>query len=529
MSGTRTSWRAAALGLLAGAILLLAAACSGTASKAASTSRATSGAASTPVPAVKTTTPAARAAAARPLALTVQAALTGRPVPAGFVGLSMEIKALEAYAGANSRALDPAFEQLLRDIAPNQQSVLRIGGDGSDWSWWPVPGMAKPGGVKYDLTPQWMDVARSLAQAVNARLILGVNLEANSRRLAAAEGQAMVTRIGARYVDALELGNEPELYGSFPWYKKPDGVFVNGRPAGYDVQDYIHDFSSIAGVMPAKVPLGGPSSGGPEWLAQLGPILKAEPRVRLATIHAYPLKHCTATNVPTIPLLLSDSSSAGFAQSVASRVNVAHGQGKSVRLDEMNAISCGGTQDVSNAFASALWMVDALFQLEKIGVDGVNVHTVPNTINEVLGPGFSHGKWSVRVHPEYYGMIMFAEAAPPGARLMRLSAKLPSGVRAWATKAPDGHVRVVLINDHPSGSQTVTLHLPGSGGSITIERLRAPSLGAKSGITLGGQSFGSDTSTGVLAGKSTVQTLRPSARGAYDVTLPAASAALLTR
>jgi hypothetical protein len=494
VSSTRTT-RRAALALLAGAIMLLGASCSGD-------------------------------AAASPLSLTVQPATTGLPIPSGFVGLSMEFRALEAYAGTNPRAVDPAFEQLLRDIAPNQPSVLRIGGDSTDWTWWPVPHFKQPGGVKYDLTPQWMSVTRSLAQSVNARLILGVNLEADSKTVASAEANAMVDRIGRPYIDALEIGNEPELYGSFSWYKAADGVHVDGRPPTYDELDFTHDFSSIASVLP-KVPVAGPSSGGLKWLAHLGTFLQAEPRIGLTTIHDYPLKHCTPANVPTIAQLLSNSSSAGFAQRVAPWVNAARARRVPIRLDEMNAISCGGARGVSDTFASALWIVDALFQLEKVGVDGVNVHTVPNTINEVLGPNLSGGKWSIRVHPEYYGMILFAQAAPPGARLLRLSTKLPSGVRAWATKAPDGHVRVLLINDHVSGSQAVHLHLPGTGGPASAEALRAPSINATSGITLGGQSFGAQTSTGILAGASTVQTVAPSG-GAYNLTLPAASALLLT-
>ena len=119
-----------------------------------------------------------------------------------------------------------------------------------------------------------------------------------------------------------------------------------------------------------------------------------------------------------------------------------------------------------------------------------------------------------------------APAAPPGARLLRLSTQLPSGVRAWATKAPDGHVRVLLINDHASGSQAVHLHLPGTGGPASAEALRAPSINATSGITLGGQSFGAQTSTGRLAGRPDSAPVA-TAQGRYAVSLPAASAAML--
>jgi hypothetical protein len=46
-------------------------------------------------------------------------------------------------------------------------------------------------------------------------------------------------------------------------------------------------------------------------------------------------------------------------------------------------------------------------------------------------------------------------------------------------------------------------------------------------VTLGGQSFGPETSTGLLAGSSDLTFAKPVA-GRYLVTVPAASAALLT-
>ena len=47
------------------------------------------------------------------------------------------------------------------------------------------------------------------------------------------------------------------------------------------------------------------------------------------------------------------------------------------------------------------------------------------------------------------------------------------------------------------------------------------------GVTLGGQTFGAETSTGVLAGPAAHRTVAPSG-GAYPVTVPAASATMLT-
>ncbi len=256
--------------------------------------------------------------------LTVQRATVGPVIPDGFVGLSIEFKGLESYTGLDPKAINPVFVRLLRNLAT--RPVLRIGGDGTDWTWYPVAGITQPPGVKYSLNRQWLQVAQSLTQAINGRLILGINLEANSRPVAAGEAQAFTSGIGRQAIAALEIGNEPELYGSFSWYKNAAGQHVTGRPRGYNFTDYLHDYSSFAAALPG-LPLAGPSSGGPAILSQLGAFLRHEPRVKLVTLHAYPLKHCTRANHVSISQLLSDAASSGLAAGIAKFVGVARGHG----------------------------------------------------------------------------------------------------------------------------------------------------------------------------------------------------------
>jgi hypothetical protein len=456
----------------------------------------------------------------------VTGATMGQPIPTGFVGLSLEIKTLEEYAGSDPGAINPVFLHLIEDIAPEQSPVLRLGGDSTDWSWWPVPHVARPPGVTYTLTPNWLDVAHAVATAVRGKLILGVDLEADSRTVAAAEANAMVNRIGRDSVAALELGNEPELYGSFGWYRSASGEPVPGRPRDYDPAAFARDYSSFAPDLP-DVPLAGPSSGAPMWLAKLGDFLDAEPRVRLVTVHAYPLKHCTKSKVITIPQLLSERSSRGLAATMAPYVAVASAHHVPLRVDEINGISCGGTRGVSDTFTSALWVLDALFEMARSGVGGVNVHTVPGGINEILGPDDTGGTPRMRVHPEFYGMMMFAQAAPAGSHLLRLGTPTPSGVKVWATRASDGVTHVVVIDKRLSGSQFLRLSITGAHGTAEIEQLRAPSIQSTGGVTIGGQTFGAETPTGVLAGSAAHRTVAPSG-ASYPVTVPAASATMLT-
>ena len=450
------------------------------------------------------------------------------PIQAGFLGLSLEFNAIEPYVGTVAKAPNPVLVQLIRNLAGGQRPVIRIGGDTTDRTWWPVSGMARPGGVRITLTNQWLAVTHALAEAVDARLTLGVNLETDSRAIAQAEGYAFESGIGAQYVDALEPGNEPELYPSFTWYVAPDGAHVKGRPPGYTVAAFTRDFANIERGLPGRI--AGPSIGGPGWRRQLGTFLRGPARVNVVTLHRYPLQLCFVKpqkpTYPTIPHLLSSPATAGLAQSIASQVRLAHFHGLPVRIDEMNTISCGYVPKVGNSFATALWAVDALFAMAKVGVDGVNLHSFPGSTCALFSFRRVRGRWQGRVEPEYYGLMLFAQAVPPGSRLLRVSGPGTFAVRAWATRGTDGRTRLVLINEHSSRSARIALPASELGsGAATVERLQAPSLSAQRGIKLGDESFGTATTTGQLQPKATG--LIPS-QGYYVFDVAPGSAALVT-
>ncbi len=463
--------------------------------------------------------------------ITVSDRVVGRRIPQGFLGLSFEYPAVTFYTG--SRTLNRVFVRLIQNLTPGQAPVLRIGGDSTDTSWWPVPGLARPPWLKYTLTPGWLAATRSLAIALGARLILGINLEADSPAIAATEAHELVNGIGRQYIEALELGNEPEAYGSLPWYDTAAGTPVYARPSWYSsagLASYTADFSAIRKVLP-NVPLAGPATGGLRQLAHLGQFLRAEPGLGVVTFHRYPLNRCFVTSdspqVATLANLLSRRSSRGLVRGIAPYVALAHSEGLPFRIDETNSVACGGKLGLSDTFASALWAIDALFSMARIGVDGVNIHTFPGARYSLFA--FDHGGGPRRalVHPEYYGLLMFARAAPAGSALLALSSTAPASVRAWATLAADGTRRVLLINDSLKRSRSVLIRLPSPPPGATLERLQAPSVRSSVGVTLAGQGFGLATGTGALAGGPQPIAVRRTA-GGYQLTLPAAGAALLT-
>ena len=454
----------------------------------------------------------------------VSGAVTGPAVPTGFVGISMEYKGLEAYTGSDVATPDQGFLQLLRNLAPTGGAVLRIGGDSSDWTWWPSPGVAKPAGVKLSLTPNWAGVARTVATDIKGRLILGVNFEADNATLAADEERELLSHVGLSQIDAFELGNEPELYASFPWFKTASGQRVYGRRPGYDVADYLSEFQHIAATLP-KAPLAGPSSGSATWLASLGSFATDEHQVSLLTVHAYPTKNCIGKNPVTDALLFAPASLSGLAAQIGSWVTTATAHHLPLRVDEMNSVSCGGQKGITNAFAPALWALNLLPRLVSAGVTGVNFHTEPGTIQALLSARDASTGWRVSTQPEYLGLLAFVQAAPAGSHLLTLSTPSLPGIDVWGTKAANGQLHIVVINESTT-SRTLTLSGAGlpSGATVTEARLAASSLAATT-ATLDGQSI--SPTTGALAGTPAITTL-PASRGQYQLTAPAASATIVT-
>ena len=347
------------------------------------------------------------------------------PVQRGFVGLSIEYPAVAHYTGSDPRRPDRVFEQLVRGLSPGAAPVLRIGGDSTDSTWWPAPGAVRPLGARYTLTPSWMAGTRAVVRDLGARVIAGVNLEAHRPRLAIAEARALLGGIGSHSVDAIEIGNEPSNYPRFPWYRF-GGHAVYARSSAYSFTDFTHEFSAIRRGLPG-VPLAGPALSGYGWLVHLGQFLSAEPTVTTATFHRYPLNRCFAgpgsPMQATLSNLLGPFASRGFLAPARPYVALAHARGRRFRLDEFNSVSCAGKLGLSDRFASALWAVDALFEVARYGIDGVNIHTFPGVPYAPFDVSHTAGTWSAVVHPEYYGLLMFARAAPAGARLLAVSGR----------------------------------------------------------------------------------------------------------
>ncbi|HEX4010160.1 MAG TPA: glycosyl hydrolase family 79 C-terminal domain-containing protein [Solirubrobacteraceae bacterium] len=471
-----------------------------------------------------------------PLTVTVGDTSVGNPIPSGFLGFSFEFQAVRTYTGSDPRHINPVLVQLIRNLTPGQAPVLRIGGDSTDVSYVPAAGVGPPAYVSYPLTPSWMATTAALAKRLGAKLIMGLNLGADEPRLAAAEARGFVKALGPS-LEALEIGNEPNVYGKVTVAHSFFGVPVPARPKNFGYPAFHRQFNAIAAAAPRLTLAGpalaiGPTPSNGSWVGSMSRFLAGERRVSMMTVHRYPLRNCyvppSSPQYPSISHLLSTYASAGLANSLKRWVAIAHGQHRLLRVDELNSAACRGKTGVSNAFASALWVTDALFSLARAGVDGIDMHTLPNAAYELFQFSDTGGRWRAQVRPVYYGLQLFAQAAPAGAQLLSVGDQgRNTDFSTWATRAPDGTVRVVLINKDQRRNRSVTLHLPAAvTATATVERMRAPSVSSTGGVTLGGRSYGAETASGELAAPRLAHVAATD--GTIKLPVPHGSAALVT-
>ena len=327
---------------------------------------------------------------------------------------------------------NPIYRQMVKNLVAygNGPLVIRMGGNSSDTSGEPTSSTVGP--------------MAQVAKDTGAKFTLGVNLGSDNVQLAIDQARNYVANMPPGSVEAIEIGNEPDLY-----------VKNGTRPSTYSFSDYFAEFSkwrkAVLPVLPQGVKLMGPSWGSTGSLPNLPTFLgQEETSLSILSQHNYAGSACNGQTNPS-NFLLQPSATTKTAHTVAPSVVLTHQAGLPFRMGEMNSISCTGETGVSNIFASALWSIDVLFEFANIGIDGVNFHTANDgayalfTFNSKTSGGAT--TFSVEsIRPEYYGLLLFQQATANHAKLLPVTLSTPANVKAWATLDNKGVVRVILIN-----------------------------------------------------------------------------------
>jgi hypothetical protein len=470
--------------------------------------------------AVATAAALAPAADAAAPVIAISTTTTGTSLTQSSAGLSFEASDL-ALPGFTAGDL----ASYLDTISPS--SVMRIGGNTVDETFWTSAGETAPSWSIATITPADLTALAGLARASGWKVILGVNLKEYDPARAADEARHAQAALGSA-LQAIEIGNEPDLYSKY-----------ESSPAQY-LTDFAAYVSAIRQAAPGVSIEGTDAAGAPNGSFQQSFVSAQKalttPQVSELTSHYYPLVSSTCGGSPTIAELLGATVRNNEKAEADEAVAAAAPLGVPAVIDEGNSVVCEGQHGVSDVFAAALWELDDQLVTAREGVAGDYMHgTVLQC--DTAKPLFMYytplcaptaadaAAGDLAAQPEYYGLAAVRDVGT-GA-FLNLTNPVYTDVRAYAVRHSNGTMTVVLDdvdNASTTGASTVQLTLGASYSRASQVDLSASGgLTATGGITLGGQTVQANGAlpapnpVGFNVGGATV-----------TVTIPASSAEILT-
>jgi hypothetical protein len=463
--------------------------------------------------------PAAAATAAATATISVSAAGTGTSLANSDVGLSYEASFLALPGFGQGDQF-----QFLKNLGT---SVIRIGGNQVDKTFWTSSNEPQPSWADATITPADLNALATLANASGWKVVLGVNMKQYDPARAADEASHAQAALGSSLQD-IEIGNEPDLY---PQYSGNSGKYVT------DFHAYVQAIRAavpgvpIEGSDAATSPTGALQTAFVNDQASMGQSIQ----ISELTSHHYPLSNCGSPNpAPSIADLLSSGTHSKETSAADSAVSVAKRLSLPAVIDEGNSVVCSGVQGVSDVYASALWAVDEELNFAQEGAAGYYMHgTVTQCYGSSSFPYYTPlcaataadaAGGNLSAQPEYYGLA--AVHAVGTGNFLQVNNPAAATVRAYAVQHADNSVTVVLDNvadPAGNGATTVQLNLPQTYATASRFDLSAASLSTQSGIALGGQTVQSD---GTLPAPTT--TSYPVGSTSFSASVPAGDAAMIT-
>lgn len=396
-----------------------------------------------------------------PASVTVSATVAGAIGP-GFAGLSYEKSQMANpfFSPQNTDAIG-----LFKLIGP---SLLRIGGNSVDKTTWIPTGAGRTSG---QVAPSDIDALAGFLKATGWQVLYGTNLAQSTPALAADEIAYAVNSLGS-LLYGIEIGNEVDLYG---------GNYF----ATWSFSDYFALWESFVAAIRARSP--GVALTGPVAASNISgyvaPFAKAEGKsVILLSDHYYRANGELASS--TIDLLISPDANivnqAKAMKAVSQSVDVPY------RFAETNSFYNGGAPNVSDSYASALWVIDHLFACALNGAQGINLHGGGN------GTGYTpiadSGGVVVGARPEFYGVTLFTLA---GQGLLQQTTISAGGLNAtaYAIRAVSGAYSIIINNKDQTQNLNVTIQLPQAATSAQLIQMTGPSLDATTSVAIQGASI----------------------------------------
>ncbi|HEX4264216.1 MAG TPA: glycosyl hydrolase family protein [Verrucomicrobiae bacterium] len=382
----------------------------------------------------------------------------------------------ETSAAAQSNYFSPdntTLVYLYRNLSPH--GLIRVGGNISDHTRYEPDGVATvqtETNVTVINRRNLQDLA-GFARATGWRVMWGLNLGTGSREAAVQEAQEVAGILGDS-LQSFEIGNEVDIHGRYTLkYHDFNSYYSN----------YLAYKESIRAALPSAKFSGPDVAGNLGWLLNFATNEGRD--ISLLTHHYY--RTGAKTPGATIENLLKLDD--GWQSKLQRLQGVSRSSGFPFRINEINSFYGGGKAGVSDTFASALWVLDYMFQVATFGGDGVNMETDINQLGWIshYSPIIHDSAGKCHARPEYYGMLAFALAGKGDLLKLTTDAKAEINVSAYATRHGDGSLWITVVNKDLSRDAAVAIVLPSNYAAAEVFRLKAPSVTSTNQVSLAGR------------------------------------------
>jgi len=305
--------------------------------------------------------------------------------------------------------------------------------------------------------------------------------------LAAEEAAYVASQFGSSLL-GIEIGNECDLYGS---------SYFSGTTWNLAAFEALWaEFRSAIVTQTPGVNVTGPADASNEssWTVPFGQ-WATKSNITLLTQHYYrgngQSASSTAANLVTPdPNIINDLSILNTGSK---------GIGVPFRISECNSYYNGGSNGVSDAYCSSLWVIDFLFDCALGGSVGVNFHGGGD--GDGYTPIADSGGAVVEARPEFYGILFFTLAGQGTLYTTSISGIGSLNITAYAVKTASGGLNLIIVNKDSTQNLQLTTQLPEEAGTATLLEMTqlspgasGPDLSATSGVTIQGASIGTNGS-----------------------------------
>jgi hypothetical protein len=435
----------------------------------------------------------------------------GYAIPEDFSGLSFESgHQVPNVNGVSGDLFTPTNTQLITLFRSIGLRNLRVGGG-------TVDGLGAA-----HLTHADIDNLFAFAEAADLKVIYSLQL---------LKGDVAADIATARYVwqnylpnlEWLAIGNEPDeppyLYP--PFGKGPDPAITN-------YSTYLPHWQMFAAALTNALPgvtFAAPDTGGSKWNTNFADDVKSSGMVSLFTTHDY---FGGGWEGQTADTAVSNMLSPRWVDKLYPKELNAQSHviadGYPFRLTELNDY-LGGVKNASDAFASALWVLDVMHWWAAHGAAGVNFHNNEWLLTDTVY--LDRSTHSFQIRPKGYGIKAFDLGGHGRVEPLTMTNTNNLNLTAYAVADPT-NLYVTLINKgYGSGACNVAVNIELNGfeqGDVSAMYLTVAggNVEATRGMTLGG-----DHITNNVPWHGHWTPLGRVTNSEFTVTVPAASAAVV--